>query len=197
MSASFSSDFLDACRDSFIQVQFDNYRRLYWDEYGPLNVIPSNTRFCGDDWDEGVIYAGDRFEVAFAETMIRDKYDGELTRILQMSDITPRAVAGVSFTEKLTLMDLTGSKAIAKGIPNAVFRSDDHTSGRKFARSIKDAHKDCAGIIFPSRLIDGCQNIAIFGEFSDRLAATRIGALSELTELERVIKAWGLSIDFD
>ena len=118
-------------------VPINRSLRIYRHRFGPLNVIPSDTRFCQSSWPKGTIYLASDLETAFIETLVRDTYDNRAKRHLQMGEVTSRGVAEVSSTSPIVMMDLTDDRHKTKGIKDAVITGTNHISGQVFARDMR------------------------------------------------------------
>lgn len=171
---------------------FDAMSRICWREYGPLNIIPGNTRFCKDTWSFAVLYAAERYETAFCETLIRQNFNVKKKREVAESDLRGRVRAIIQTQDPLCVIDLTGNNVQRFGIPPSVIRNTDHRSGRAFSKALHDLRDDVDGILFPSRLEDGGVCIAVFERAFfklDVIATTpmmRLGLTKSLLEKYRI-----------
>jgi hypothetical protein len=170
-------------------VRLKAFVRLHRKAYQALDVIPSDTRFCGADWPEGVIYAANRLQTAIAETLIRNRFDGRATRRLEQDEVSDRNVSILDAHTALHLLDLRGDGAIAYGVPAAVLRATNHRSGRVFARRLHDYLPDVDGILFPSRLLDGSVNVAVFERASRKVSVRSTRPLTDLRETDAALRA--------
>lgn len=176
--------------------RFGDYSRIYWLDYGPMNIIPSDTRFCSKNWnkDEAVFYAASNFETAFCETLIRNNFDRRIERRLERSMITKRGRALIESAKPLAMIDLTDANCQKYAVPVTAIRGGDHRSGRAFARAIIDKRKDVDGILFPSRLKDGSQNIAVFNRALKKLAVTSKKQLKTMRRTYDLIEDYNIEL---
>ena len=173
---------------------FDAYSRVYWREYGPLSVIPSDTRFSHSSWPFAVLYAAERYETGFCECIVRDNFNKYMDRTVPYAGIYDRDRAILQSQEALTVIDLTGSNCQKMGIPVGVIRNTDHRAGRSFAKALFDYRPDVDAIKYPSRLEDGGLCVAVFERALYKIDAIRTTPLNRLRETTRLLQDYRIQI---
>ena len=102
-----------------------------------------------------VLYAADSFPTAFAEAVVRDRFEGKVKRFLYRPHLEQLCVTAISSSRELTLLDLRGGATYELGIDTDSSRARDHTSGQAFSEAVYKEMPDVDGILFKSRLTDG------------------------------------------
>lgn len=136
-----------------------------------------------------VLYAAENFPTAFAEAVVRDRFEGKSRRYLYRPHLEQMCLTTISSSSELTLLDLRGAGAYELGFDTDVSRARDHTIGQAFSQAIHDEMRNVDAILFDSRLTTGAC-IAIYDRAFSALSATLpIGLLqaallpAELTRL--------------
>lgn len=117
----------------------------------PLGVRPGDSRFCAKSDTHAILYAAQLYETAFAEVIIRNRFDNGKARSINASELEAVNVVSVSTTAPLSILDLTGNKPLGVGLPSAVLRNTNHRSGRSFARHLYKQRTDIEAVLHPSR----------------------------------------------
>lgn len=143
------------------------------------------SRFSGPSFH--VLYAAEDFSTAFAEAVVRDRFEGKQRRYLYRPYLETLMATTIS-SQPLQLIDLTGGGAYELGIDTDASRARGHGGGRLFALFIYTA-TDLDGILFDSRLTSR-RCVAIFDRAlprvtgSDPIELVRVAALA--AELARL-----------
>lgn len=184
-------------------VELRSFCRIYASTYpDPLGYGKGPSRF-GDPRKEltedqrfGVLYLGESFAVAFAETLIRD---GPTFRqgafFLPFDELKARLVAEVGSRAPLRLVDLSGRTPIRMGIPSDVAKRENHSSGMRWSLALHEHPDEPDGILYRSRLDDSFLNIAIYGRAVERLNCERILPLVDHPELPLVLHRYGVRLE--
>ena len=103
-----------------------------------------------------VLYGAESVDTAIYETIIRNKFDINPTRVLH--PVNYRKMVAIMFssdgTNLLKLLDLTKGKATCYGVPTDVIRSSDHTEGQHFSQFVYENMHDIDGFIYSSRFTE-------------------------------------------
>ena len=136
-----------------------------------------------------VLYAADNFSTAFAEAVVRDRFEGKSRRYLYRPHLEQVCMTAISSSRELALLDLRGAGAYELGVDTDASRARDHTIGQAFSQAVHDELADVDAILFDSRLTTGAC-VAIYDRAFSALSGTLpIGLLqaallpAELTRL--------------
>lgn len=102
-----------------------------------------------------VLYAADNFSTAFAEAVVRDRFEGKSRRYLYRPHLEQVCLTAISSSRDLTLLDLRGAAAYELGIDTDASRARDHAIGQTFSQAVHDQMADVDAILFDSRLTTG------------------------------------------
>ncbi len=108
-----------------------------------------------------VLYAADSFQTAFAEAVVRDRFEGKAKRYLYRPHLEQVCVTAISSSHDLTLLDLREGAAYELGVDTDASRARDHGSGQGFSEAVHAQMPDIDAILFDSRLTAG-QCVAIY-----------------------------------
>lgn len=159
----------------------------------PLGVMPGNSRFCAKLDKHAVLYAARLYETAFAEVVIRNRFDNGKARLINQSELEVINAVAIRSRETLRILDLAGNNPISVGIPNAVLRHSDHRSGRAFARNCYKFKPDVDAILYPSRF-NTALCIGVFDRAIRKLKATAKIPLHRHPETTRLLNLFNLKI---
>lgn len=194
--ATYAAKFFEPLDEIIVSdVTFERFSRVCWRDYGPLNVIASNTRFCKADWPFAVLYASETYATAFCETLIRDEFNKKIERKIPYKELEGRDRALLMTSAPLALIDLRGDNFQRFGIPPAVIRNTDHRSGRAFSYALHQHREDVDGILYPSRLEDGGVCVAIYDRAFSKLYEEVSHPLLRLKETAVLLERFRVSID--
>jgi len=153
-----------------------------------------SSRFSSPSGAFKVLYAADNFATAFAEAVIRDRFEGRARRFLYRPHLEQLCVSAIGSSRALTLLDLRGAAAYELGVDTDANRARAHGPGQAFSEVVHREMPDADGILFDSRLTTGgC--VAIYDRAFPALSGTPpIGLLrsallpGELTRLEITVR---------
>lgn len=139
-----------------------NYVRIVRRSVSPLDASHRPSRFSpfvyanatgGENPLIDVIYMASNLATASYETLIRDGFDLEPTRILAPEDYRSRIAVNIStkLGERLTVLDLTNGNASRHGVPSDVVSYSNHTDGRHFASFVHSEFPTVDGLLYESR----------------------------------------------
>lgn len=118
-----------------------------------------------------VLYAADNFPTAFAEAVVRDRFEGKSRRYLYRPHLEQVCLTAISSSRDLTLLDLRGAAAYELGVDTDASRARDHAAGQTFSQAVHDQMTDVDAILFDSRLTTGAC-IAIYDRAFSALSGT-------------------------
>ena len=141
-----------------------------------------------------VLYAAVNFPTAFAEAVVRDRFEGKMRRYLYRPHLEQVCLTAVSSSRELVLLDLRGAGAYELGADTDASRARDQTVGQAFSQAVHDELTDVDAILFDSRLTTGAC-VAIYDRAFSALSATVPIALmqaallpAEITRLNIILR---------
>jgi RES domain. len=117
----------------------------------PLGVGFGHTRFSSPDRTFQLVYIARDLATAIAETIVRDRFEGRMKRVLDQSEIEEWAVAEITATSPLTVLDLRTTGLLRLGVSTDAARAKKHQQGRQLSAAIHGAFA-IDGLLYASRL---------------------------------------------
>ena len=140
----------------------------------------------------GIVYLAEDLATGVLETLIRERFDLNPSRVLMPSDYAGHDAVNISTSLGLTveLLDLTGGNAARCGVPADVIRYSVHTDGQYFSEFVHANMQTVDG--YDSRLTER-HCIAIYGRALHKLVA---GSPMPLTRsvLTPTLGPWNVSV---
>jgi RES domain len=119
----------------------------------------------------GVYYVAESLEVAFLETVIRDRKVGLPGPLLLSADkLEAYSHVMITVREHLELVDLHGGNPVVMGLPTDAVRARAHHLGQQASLAIYQRPEAFDGIAYPSRM-NGDGNIAVYDRAIGKLSA--------------------------
>ena len=182
-----------------------NYVRILRRRYGdnPLGPSSGPSRFSPILSTVGVVRQNPSFRVTYIaadlataayETLIRDRFDLNPTRVLLPVDYRTHIAVNISTSddEALTVVDLTDGNATRHGVPSDVTSYSEHNVGQGFATFVHANMPNIDGLLYRSRFTDRL-NVAIFDRGIHRLVCgTSLTITPEL--LGKALRSWNVSV---
>jgi len=160
----------------------------------PVGAGYGSSRFSSPSDAFKVLYAADNFATAFAEAVVRDRFEGKSRRFLYRPHLDQLCVAAIASGRELVMLDLRGSAAYELGVDTDASRARDHAAGQALSEAVHAAMPDVDAILFDSRLTSGAC-VAIYERALPTLSANPpIGLMqaallpAELTRLEITVR---------
>jgi len=152
------------------------------------------SRFSSPSGSFRILYAADNFPTAFAEAVVRDRFEGKAKRFLYRPSLERLYVTAISSNRELALLDLRGAAAYDLGVDTDANRARIHASGQALSEAVHAEMPDADGVLFNSRLTTGgC--VAVYDRAFSALSGTvPIGLLqsaslpAEFTRLEIAVR---------
>lgn len=142
----------------------------------------------------GVYYIGQTFEVAFLETIVRDRKNGNPgTLVLSSDDLNNYVHVVVTVRKPLDLVDLRGGGALAMGVPTNAVRAQSHRLGQRSSLAIYQHPNSPDGIWYQSRL-NGDENIAVYDRAVRKRSAARRRPLGSCPELAIILDRYRIAL---
>lgn len=182
------------------RVTIANAQRIVWRTAfnEPLRCRPAPSRFCDGRSGYAILYAAPKFETAFIETLVRDRFVHRVDRQIPYSDVSSRCWAELATRSvpEMNLIDLTGSGCLMLGAPTDAARARNHTAGRALGRAIYQQHADVDGFLYDSRFLkETC--FAIFDRAVGKLSLLKHGELQDHPELPAVLDQYEITLEKD
>ena len=155
-----------------------------WDHRAtPLGMGYGTTRFASASKSFTLIYVAKELPTSVAEAIVRDRFEGTLTREMMRSEIADWGVCEVSATMPLHVLDLRGDACFELGVSTDIVGTKAQDEARAFSQAIYDG-TDLDGIVYRSRLRKRQDCVAVYDRaVSSKLGATSVEALETMTEL--------------
>jgi hypothetical protein len=130
---------------------------------------------------------------AIAETIVRDRFEGEAQRVLDSTEIEDWSVSEISAIAPLTLIDLRSSGLLKLGVSTDAARAKEQLEGRRLSKALHDRYA-VDGVLYLSRLT-GSECVAVYERAvtANKLAAN--SAVDLVREPILVPSLRGLSIE--
>ena len=171
-----------------------NWLRIFPERHKatPCNAGFGSSRFSSPTNAFRVLYAAHDFPTAFAEAVVRDRFEGKQRRYLYRPFLESLVVAEISTAHPLQLLDLTGSAAYEVGVDTDAKGARAHMAGQRFAEALH-AQTTVDGILFSSRLT-ASPCVAIFDKAFAALTAPIPAALPRVPALTDETSRLGITV---
>jgi hypothetical protein len=146
----------------------------------PLGMGPGRSRFSSPRDKFRQLYLAQDPTTAFAETIIRDRYEKEAERLLLEEELHRYSIAAVRNPQPLFLLDLRNEGASLLGVPTDAVRAKAQAAGRRLSQSLYD-QTTFDGIVYMSRITNR-QCVVVY----DRAVASKLEADSPALDLPRL-----------
>lgn len=183
-------------RDRVIEAKLIDWPRIFPTKHRatPAGAGFGSSRYSSPTNAFRVLYAAMDFPTAFAEAVVRDRFEGKARRYLYRPHLEQVCLTTVSSSRELVLLDLRGARAYEIGVDTDASRARDHTVGQGFSQAVHDELTDIEAILFDSRLTSGAC-VAIYDRAFSALSATVPIALmqaallpAEITRLNIILR---------
>jgi hypothetical protein len=159
----------------------------------PLGMGFGQTRFASPDRSFRLLYAARDLATTIAETVVRDRFEGQTQRVLDRTEIEDWSVSEISAIAPLTLIDLRTTGLLKLGVSTDAARAKKQLEGRMLSQALHDRYA-VDGVLYLSRLT-GSECVAVY----ERAVAANKLAANSAVDLARepnlVSSLRGLSIE--
>jgi hypothetical protein len=114
----------------------------------PLGMGFGNTRFSSPDRKFRLVYIARDLPTAIAETIVRDRFEGATKRVLDEIEAEEWAVAEVTASAPLVVLDLRTTGLLRLGVSTDAARAKEHNEGRQLSQTIYDSFAVDGGALF-------------------------------------------------
>lgn len=144
-------------RHRVIAASLSDWPRILPSEHRatPTGAGFGSSRYSSPTDSFRVLYAAENFATAFAEAVVRDRFEGKSRRFLYRPHLEQVCLTAISSSRDLTLLDLRGAAAYELGVDTDASRARDHTIGQAFSQAVHDQMTNVDAILFDSRLTTG------------------------------------------
>jgi hypothetical protein len=175
------------------------WHRLFLDRFAdPLGFGFSSSRFSdprkAPSTRFGVYYIGQTFEVAFLETIVRDRKNGNPGMlVLAADDLSSYVHVEITIKAPLDLVDLRAGGGLAMGFPTDAVRAQSHRLGQQLSLAIHQHPDRPDGIWYRSRL-NGDENIALYDRAIRKLSSGARRPLGSCPELAPILDRYRIAV---
>jgi hypothetical protein len=159
----------------------------------PADAGFGSSRFSSPSRAFRVLYSADNFPTAFAEAVVRDRFEGKARRFLYRPHLDQLCVTTISSSRELALLDLMGAAAYEVGIDTDTNRARAHTLGQALSEAVHAEMPNIDGILFNSRLTTG-SCVAIYDRAFAALSTTPPIALLQSALLPAELTRLGITV---
>lgn len=153
----------------------------------PAGAGYGSSRFSSPSQNFRILYAGEDFATAFAEAVVRDRFEGKAKRYLYQPFLENLCLTSVSSDRALSLLDLTGAAAYEMGVDTDASRARKHEQGQALSEALYSQFPILDGLLFDSRLT-AKRCIAIYDRALSTLTGRTPIALIQAAQLPAEIK---------
>lgn len=159
----------------------------------PLGMGFGQSRFSSPNRIFQLLYAAYDLATAVAETIVRDRFEGTQARVLDESEVSDWAVAEVTATDPLILVDLRTTGLLRLGVSTDAARSKEHREGQRLSETIYGSYA-VDGLLYSSRLT-AADCIAVYDRaVGAKLVASPAVELVRQADLISALRSIGVSI---
>lgn len=182
-------------RDRVIAARLVDWARILPTRYRatPAGAGFGSSRFSSPTDSFRVLYAADGFATAFAEAVVRDRFEGRTRRYLYRSHLEQLCLTAINSGRELRLLDVRGAAAYELGVDTDASRARDHRTGQAFSQAVHDRMPDIDAILFDSRLTAGTC-VAIYERAFPLLSASAPIGLTRAASLPGEIARLGITL---
>lgn len=159
----------------------------------PRGMGFGQTRFAAPDNSFRLVYIARNLATSIAETIVRDRFEGKVRRILDITEIDDWAVSEVWAVESLTVMDLRTTGLLRLGISTDAARAKNQGTGRRLSKVLYDRFA-IDGVLYCSRLTSA-ECVAVYDRsVTAKLRSTKAVSLSRHRQLIDALESINVSI---
>jgi hypothetical protein len=159
----------------------------------PLGMGFGQSRFSSPNQMFRLLYAAYDLATAIAETIVRDRFEGAQDRVLDESEIEGWAVAEVTASDPLVLLDLRTTGLLKLGVSTDAARAKEHRQGQSLSETVYSSYA-VDGLLYSSRLT-GADCVAVYDRaVGARLVASPPIELVRQVDLISALRSIGVSI---
>lgn len=158
----------------------------------PAGAGHGASRFSSPTAAFRVLYAAEDFATAFAEAVVRDRFEGKEQRYLYRPYLETLMVTEIGSSAPLRLLDLRRGGTYELGIDTDASRARSHVRGQAFAQRLHDV-TTYDGVLFDSRLT-AASCVAVFERAFVRLTGATPVEILRVSTLPVELGRLGISV---
>jgi len=162
----------------------------------PLGMGFGHTRFSSPTKSFRLVYLAQNLATGIAETIVRDRFEGVRSRVLDEMEFEDWAVTEVSALQPLVVLDLRTVGLLRLGVTTDAARAKRHDEGRTLSEALYRSF-DIDGLLYTSRLT-ATPCVAIYDRaVSGKLKAGPVFELLRHPELILSLQSIGVAVRTD
>jgi RES domain len=159
----------------------------------PLGMGYGQTRFASPDKSFQLVYIARDLMTGIAETIIRDRFEGQAHRTLHASEVADWTASTVSVISPLILVDLRTTGLLKLGVTTDAAHAKAQEAGRLLSQELYQRFA-VDGVLYLSRLT-GAECVAVFDRaVVAKLEAGRAVEMLRLPALVPALTALGVTL---
>jgi hypothetical protein len=159
----------------------------------PLGMGFGQSRFAAPDRSFQVVYLARNIATAVAETVVRDRFEGKVRRMLDITELNDWAVSEVSATAPIRAVDLRTTGLLKLGVSTDAARAKRQDAGRRLSKALYDRFA-IDGVLYLSRLTSA-ECLAVYDRaVGTKLASTPAVDLVRHGDLTDALKSISVSV---
>lgn len=159
----------------------------------PLGMGYGQTRFASPDKAFQLVYIARNLATGIAETIIRDRFEGENDRSLHVSEVDDWSVSTITARSPLLVVDLRKDGLLRLGVTTDAARAKKQQAGRQLSKELYERFA-VDGILYLSRLT-GLECVAVYDRaVSTKLQARRAMRATRLAALVPALKSLNVTL---
>lgn len=159
----------------------------------PLGMGFGHSRFSSPSQAFKLLYLAQDLATAIAETIVRDRFEGEIDRVLDESEIENWAVAEVTASAPLTVLDLRTTGLLRLGVSTDAARAKAHREGQELSEAVHETFA-VDGLLYASRLT-AANCVAVYDwAVSQKLTSSSAAELIKQVDLVPALRSIGVSV---
>lgn len=176
-------------RSRIIKAQVNDWPRVLPNRHRatPAGAGHGSSRFSSPSKSFRILYAAEDFATAFAEAVVRDRFEGKSRRYLYRPYLEGLCITAISSGRELRIVDLSGAATYELGIDTDTSRARGHEQGQVLSEAIYTQLTEVDGILFDSRLT-AKRCVAIYDRAFSTLTGRTPIALIQAAQLPVEIK---------
>lgn len=181
-----------------LPYKFRSYVRVIPKKYAatPLGVGVGSSRFSSPSGIFKLAYVAFNLETAIAEAIVRDRFEGKASRVLDISEIQESSVTEVSAKTDLNVLDVRKNGLLKLGVSTDAARGKAHAEGQQLSEILHEKF-DLDGILYLSRLT-GEDCVAVYERaVKSKLLPKPAIDLESAADLIDALKSMNVSIRID
>lgn len=182
-------------RERVVQARIADWPRIMPSRYRstPVDAGFGSSRFSSRSGVFRVLYAAESFATAFAEAVVRDRFEGKRRRFLYRPHLEQWCMTSIGSRRELALLDLRGAAVYEVGVDTDTGRARAHEAGQTLSEAVHADMSRVDGILFNSRLTTG-DCLAVYDRAFSALSSSPPIALVQAALLPAELVRLGITV---